>query len=81
VTLAGRVPVRGEIIAGPGDFEIEVLDADPRRAKRLRIGRRPPELQRREARRRTVEEGVSVAPSLPKSASEPATRSAEEPGN
>jgi CBS domain containing-hemolysin-like protein len=81
VTLAGRVPVRGEIIAGPGDFEIEVLDADPRRAKRLRIGRRPPELQRREARRRTVEEGVSVAPSLPKSASEPATRSAEEPGS
>jgi CBS domain containing-hemolysin-like protein len=37
VTLAGRVPVRGEIVAGPGNFEIEVLDADPRRVKRLRI--------------------------------------------
>lgn len=37
VTLAGRVPVRGEIVPGPGDFEIEVLDADPRRVKRLRI--------------------------------------------
>jgi CBS domain containing-hemolysin-like protein len=37
VTLAGRVPVRGEIVAGPGSFEIEVLDADPRRVKRLRI--------------------------------------------
>ena len=37
VTLAGRVPVRGEIVAGPGPFEIEVLDADPRRVKRLRI--------------------------------------------
>ena len=37
VTLAGRVPVRGEIVAGPGGFEIEVLDADPRRVKRLRI--------------------------------------------
>ncbi|WP_428032304.1 hemolysin family protein [Ancylobacter sp.] len=37
VTLAGRVPVRGEIVLGPGDFEIEVLDADPRRVKRLRI--------------------------------------------
>lgn len=37
VTLAGRVPVRGEIVSGPGDFEIEVLDADPRRVKRLRI--------------------------------------------
>ncbi|MCK0198019.1 hemolysin family protein [Ancylobacter sp. 6x-1] len=37
VTLAGRVPVRGEIVAAPGGFEIEVLDADPRRVKRLRI--------------------------------------------
>ncbi len=40
VFLAGRLPVRGEIIPGPGEFEIEVLDADPRRAKRLRISRR-----------------------------------------
>jgi CBS domain containing-hemolysin-like protein len=37
VTLAGRVPVRGEIVLGPGNFEIEVLDADPRRVKRLRL--------------------------------------------
>ncbi|WP_454683725.1 hemolysin family protein [Ancylobacter moscoviensis] len=37
VTLAGRVPVRGEIVLGPDNFEIEVLDADPRRVKRLRI--------------------------------------------
>lgn len=37
VTLIGRVPVRGEIVTGPGKFEIEVLDADPRRIKRLRI--------------------------------------------
>nr|WP_246252287.1 hemolysin family protein [Ancylobacter pratisalsi] len=37
VTLAGRVPVRGEIVSGPDNFEIEVLDADPRRVKRLRI--------------------------------------------
>jgi CBS domain containing-hemolysin-like protein len=36
----GRVPVRGEVVAGPGDFEIEVADADPRRLKRLRIYRR-----------------------------------------
>ena len=34
---AGRVPGRGEIVAGPGDFEYEVLDADPRRVKRLKI--------------------------------------------
>jgi CBS domain containing-hemolysin-like protein len=41
VTHLGRVPVRGELVAGPADFEIEVLDADPRRVKRLRIIRRP----------------------------------------
>jgi CBS domain containing-hemolysin-like protein len=39
VTLAGRVPSRGELIAGPGDLAFEVLDADPRRVKRLRLQR------------------------------------------
>ena len=34
---AGRVPNRGEIVTGPGDFEFEILDADPRRIKRLKI--------------------------------------------
>jgi CBS domain containing-hemolysin-like protein len=33
----GRVPGRGEILRGPGEFEFEVLDADPRRIKRLKI--------------------------------------------
>jgi CBS domain containing-hemolysin-like protein len=82
VTLAGRVPVRGEIIAGPGDFEIEVLDADPRRVKRLRISRRPPGLQKREPRRRPAEESQTTAPSAAKAPSDaPAapTRSAEDP--
>jgi CBS domain containing-hemolysin-like protein len=37
VTLIGRVPVRGELVPGPGPFEIEILDADPRRVKRVRI--------------------------------------------
>src|SRR6201987_3583058 len=40
-SLAGRVPKRGEIIAHPLGIEFEVLDADPRRIKRLRV-RRPP---------------------------------------
>jgi len=39
VTQAGRVPVRGELVQGPGSFEIEVLDADPRRVKRVKIHR------------------------------------------
>jgi len=36
-TLAGRVPRRGEVIPHPGGLEFEVLDADPRRIKRLRV--------------------------------------------
>jgi CBS domain containing-hemolysin-like protein len=42
VTQIGRVPVRGELIPGPGTFEIEILDADPRRVKRVRIYLRKP---------------------------------------
>ena len=38
-TRIGRVPVRGELVPGPGPFEIEVLDADPRRVKKLKIYR------------------------------------------
>jgi CBS domain containing-hemolysin-like protein len=37
VTKAGHVPVRGELVPGPEPFEAEVLDADPRRIKRVRI--------------------------------------------
>src|SRR4051812_44689278 len=57
VTHVGRLPVRGEVISGPGNFEIEVLDADPRRVKRLRIAtrrERPPARTQREGRRREV---------------------------
>jgi len=36
-TLAGRVPERGEIIRHPDGIEFEVIDADQRRVKRLRI--------------------------------------------
>ena len=39
-TLAGRVPQRGEVIVHPDGYEFEVIDADPRRIRRLRI--RPP---------------------------------------
>jgi CBS domain containing-hemolysin-like protein len=36
-TLAGRVPVRGEMIGHPNGLEFEVIDADARRIKRVRI--------------------------------------------
>ncbi|MDD9923668.1 MAG: hemolysin family protein [Boseongicola sp.] len=35
--LAGRVPARGEVIKHPGDLDFEVVDADPRKIKRLRV--------------------------------------------
>jgi magnesium and cobalt transporter len=35
--LAGRVPSRGETISHPSGISFEVLDADPRRVKRLRV--------------------------------------------
>ena len=35
-TLAGRVPPRGEVVTHPSGMEFRVLDADPRRIRRLR---------------------------------------------
>ena len=40
-SLVGRVPTRGELIAHPSGLQFEVLDADPRRIKRLRIHNAP----------------------------------------
>ena len=37
--LAGRIPARGELISHPTGLEFEVVDADPRRIRRLRIRR------------------------------------------
>ncbi|MFH0297981.1 hemolysin family protein [Bradyrhizobium sp. 31Argb] len=56
VSFVGRVPVRGELISGPGNFEVEVLDADPRRVKRVRIATRKERnvpRKERESRRRS----------------------------
>lgn len=41
VAIAGRVPRRGEVIDHPAGYELEVVDADPRRVKRVRIRPRP----------------------------------------
>ncbi|MFD0858411.1 hemolysin family protein [Roseovarius aquimarinus] len=35
--LLGRVPVRGEVVEHPGGVVFEVVEADPRRIKRLRV--------------------------------------------
>ena len=69
VTQVGRLPVRGEVISGPGDFEIEVLDADPRRVKRVRIGTRKERsnLRHRETRRREAAADTANPQSNPSS--------------
>ncbi|MCP9627795.1 hemolysin family protein [Rhodopseudomonas palustris] len=65
VNHVGRLPVRGEVISGPGNYEIEVLDADPRRVKRLRIGIRKerPAPRPRETRRREPASDAATPPS------------------
>jgi CBS domain containing-hemolysin-like protein len=45
----GRIPVRGELVQGLPGFEFQILDADPRRIKRVRITRK-----RHPTRRRAV---------------------------
>ncbi len=72
VSVAGRVPARGELIAGPGNLEFEVLDADPRRLKRVRIHRRTRDegqARRRAPRREEAAGEAPAAISLPASES------------
>jgi CBS domain containing-hemolysin-like protein len=53
----GRVPTRGEVIQAVPGFEFQVLDADPRRVRRVRIVR-----FRQGERRRRIVEGLADAP-------------------
>jgi CBS domain containing-hemolysin-like protein len=88
VTRVGRVPVRGELVPGPGPFEIEVMDADPRRVKRVRIYRRkarrptrPREVRRKDGEGEAasgVPHGVvpSADPAAHEGPSEPAAEAA-----
>jgi len=58
-TRAGRLPLRGELIPGPGLLEFEVLDADPRRVKRVRIVRLTEKRQKpREGKKRGEPDAV-----------------------
>ena len=55
----GRVPARGEVVQAVPGFEFHVLDADPRRVKRVRIvdgrqGRAPPAGREDRRGRRTL---------------------------
>jgi CBS domain containing-hemolysin-like protein len=65
VTRAGRLPVRGEIVPGPGPFEFEVLDADPRRVKRIRIARLKQRGERARGERKRAEPDAVLAGTTP----------------
>jgi hemolysin (HlyC) family protein len=67
VTRAGRLPVRGELIPGPGLFEFEVLDADPRRIKRVRIIRLKERRDKPRGERRRGEPDAVLAGTTPPS--------------
>jgi CBS domain containing-hemolysin-like protein len=41
-TMLGRVPSRGEIVSHKSGIEFEIIDADPRRIKRMRLRNLPP---------------------------------------
>ena len=40
--LAGRVPGKGEVISHESGIEFEIVDADPRRIRRMRVCNLPP---------------------------------------
>jgi CBS domain containing-hemolysin-like protein len=65
VMRVGRVPVRGELVPGPSGFEIEVLDADPRRVKRVRIYRGKDRSGRRAGKRRDDRPEGDAPPAAP----------------
>ena len=66
MTQVGRLPLRGELVPGPAGFEIEVLDSDPRRIKKVRIHRskdRPIERDR-DGRRRYSAPDTAASPAI-----------------
>ena len=56
----GRIPVRGEVVQALPGFEFHIMDADPRRIKRVRITRKRVAPRRRMVKGET--EPVSAAP-------------------
>jgi len=42
VALAGRVPQRGEVLSHPTGYDFEVVEADARKVRKVRIRRTPP---------------------------------------
>ena len=77
-TRAGRLPLRGELIPGPGLFEFEVLDADPRRVKRVRITRLTEKRQKpRDLKKRGEPDAVLAGVAPPQLQHDPVAKDAD----
>ncbi|MBW9090421.1 HlyC/CorC family transporter [Rhizobium wenxiniae] len=59
----GRIPVRGEVVQAVPGFEFQILDADPRRIKRVKILRKRALARRRQAKGEG--DALIVAPAQP----------------
>lgn len=51
----GRIPARGEVVQALPGFEFHILDADPRRVKRVRVARKRAAARRRPSSKNDVE--------------------------
>jgi len=83
MTQVGRLPLRGELVPGPAGFEIEVLDSDPRRIKKVRIHRskdRPIERDREGRRRYSAPEATASPAIAPLPADEDTTKTPADSG-
>jgi CBS domain containing-hemolysin-like protein len=88
MSQVGRLPLRGELVPGPEGFEIEVLDSDPRRIKKVRIhNRKNLRIERdREGRRRYSTTDTTVSPALtpapsPEAAPDDAAKAPQQPAD
>ena len=87
MSQVGRLPLRGELVPGPNGFEIEVLDSDPRRIKKVRIHRsKDRSIERdRDGRRRysapdTTSPAITPAP-VPAATAEDAAKTLPQPAD
>ena len=74
-TLAGHIPVRGEVVTGVPGYEFRITDADPRRVRRLQIvarGRAGARRRRRpDASQPSSASAAIAAPASPSAMPEP----------
>ncbi|MCO6187423.1 hemolysin family protein [Rhizobium sp. L1K21] len=73
----GRIPVRGELVNALPGFEFHILEADPRRVKRVRITRRRPAARRRTSKSEGETEPMSQQKRLENSSQAAADSSAK----